>query len=141
LNIPALSKATRQELISILGRVGSIVHNPVDISQGYGQASILRKVMEAIMADANIQLVIVQEDADILLKYGSPQIVDTMNSTLMDLASKCSKPVVVVSPPGFSEVKRLKMENELSQASIPVFPTMERAARAIARVNQYFCSH
>jgi len=141
LNIPALSKATRQELISILGRVGSIVHNPVDISQGYGRPSILRKVMEAIMSDVNIQLVIVQEDVDILLKYGSPQIVDTMNSTLMDLASKCSKPVVVVSPPGSSEVKRLKMENELSQASIPVFPTMERAARAIARVNQYFCSH
>lgn len=141
LNIPALSKATRQELVNILGRVGSIVRNPVDISQGYGQPSILREVMEVIVADANVQLVIVQEDADILLKYGSLQISDAMNDTLIDLASKCSKPVVVVAPPGSSEMERLKIEDRLSQASIPVFPTMERAAKAIARVNQYFRFH
>lgn len=141
LNIPALSKATRQELVNILGRVGSIVRNPVDISQGYGQPAILRKVVEVIMADANIQLVVVQEDADILLKYGSPQISDTINDALIDLASKCSKPVVVVSPPGSAEMNRLRIESQLSQASTPVFPTMERAARAIARVNQYFRSH
>lgn len=141
LSVPALSETTRQELVNILGRVGSIVRNPVDISQGYGEPSVLHKVVEVIMADPNIQLVIVQEDADILLKYGSPQISDTINDTLIDFASRCSKPMVVVSPPGSAEMERLKIENRLSQASIPVFPTMERAARAIARVNQYFCSH
>jgi acyl-CoA synthetase (NDP forming) len=141
LNIPALSETTRQELVNILGLVGSIVRNPVDISQAYGQPSILHKVMEVIMADANIQLVIVQEDADILTKYGCLQISDIINGVLIDFASRCSKPVVVVSPPGSAEMDRLRIENQLSQASIPVFPTMERAARAIARVNQYFSSH
>jgi len=141
LNIPALSETTRQELVNILGPVGSIVRNPVDISQGYGQPSVLHKVIEVIMADPNIHLVIVQEDADILLKYGSPQISDTLNDTLIDFATRCSKPMVVVSPPGSAEMERLKIEVRLSQAAIPVFPTMERAARAIARVNAYFSSH
>jgi acyl-CoA synthetase (NDP forming) len=138
---PVLSEAARQELVNVLGPVGTIVRNPVDISQAYGQPSILHRVMEVIMADANIQLVIVQEDTDILMKYGCLQISDIINGILIDFASRCSKPVVVVSPPGSAEMDRLRIENQLSQASIPIFPTMERAARAIARVNQYFSSH
>ncbi len=141
LSIPVLSEAARQELVNVLGPVGSIVRNPVDISESHGQPSILHKVMEVIMADANIQLVIVQEDADILMKYGCLQVSDTINGILIDFASRCSKPVVVVSPPGSAEMDRLRIENQLSQASIPVFPTMERAARAIARADQYFSSH
>jgi len=40
-------------------------------------------------------------------------------------------------PSGAAEAERLQMERKLSKASIPVFPTMERAARALRNISWY----
>ncbi|MDH4068446.1 MAG: hypothetical protein OEU97_05940, partial [Dehalococcoidia bacterium] len=56
-----------------------------------------------------------------------------------ELAGRQNKPVVVVLPPGSVEADRLRIEQRLLEASIPVFCSMERAARAVCRLNQYSC--
>jgi len=38
-------------------------------------------------------------------------------------------------------MERLEVESRLSEAGIPVFPSMERAAKAIANVRQYCRLH
>jgi len=43
-----------------------------------------------------------------------------------------------VLPPGSAEPERLNLERRLSKASIAVFPTMERAAKAIVTINNCF---
>jgi len=43
----------------------------------------------------------------------------------------------MVLPPGLHETERLRIEHKLSQTSIPVFPTMERAAKAVANLSRY----
>jgi acyl-CoA synthetase (NDP forming) len=47
------------------------------------------------------------------------------------------KPVAVVMPSALAKEK-MEAERKLGQASIPVFPTMERAATAISKISQYF---
>lgn len=137
LHIPLLSAETRRKLTSLLGQVGSIVHNPVDVSQGGSNPSIIREALGLILADPSIELIIVQEDAGILLKYFPWEWVQEINAVFVDLRARQDKPIIVISPPGAAEAQRLEIERMLTQASIPVFPTMERAAKAVINLSRY----
>jgi acyl-CoA synthetase (NDP forming) len=141
LNMPALSKKTKRELINLLGEVGGILRNPIDVSpaQFRGFPTLFRAI-ESIAGDPAIELVLIQEDIDILLSYFSKEEVERINDFFIDLRGKQNKPLVLVLPPGSAEPERLNTEQKLLKASIPVFPTMERAAKAIAAINKYFSS-
>jgi acyl-CoA synthetase (NDP forming) len=124
-------------LTNLLGQIGSILRNPVDVSQGGTNPVTIQQAARLVLADPSIDLVLIQEDAGILLKYVSWELTQAINAVFVDLRAKQDKPIVIVSPPGGTETERLELEQQLSQASIPVFPTMERAARAIVNLRQY----
>jgi acyl-CoA synthetase (NDP forming) len=137
LNIPPLSSQTRQKLKDLLGTVGSILRNPVDVSQSGSNSSMIKEVTGLVLADPLIDLVIVQIDAGILLKYLPWEFVQSIFTVFIELRSEQEKPLVIVSPSGAFEAQRIEMEKQLAQASIPVFPTMKRAAKAIVNLNRY----
>ncbi len=137
LNIPPLSLQTRQKLTDLLGTVGSILRNPVDVSQSGSNSSMIKEVARLVLADPLIDIVIVQIDAGILLKYLPWEFVQSIFTVFIELRSEQEKPLVIVSPPGTFEAQRIEMEKLLAQASIPVFPTMKRAAKAIVNLNWY----
>lgn len=137
LNIPPLTTKTRQGLANLLGQVGSILHNPVDVSQSGSNPSIIKEVLKLIFADPSIDLAIIQIDTGVLLKYLPWEALQALNTVFINLRTSQDKPIVIVSPPGAAEAERLEMEQALTQASIPVFPTMERAAKAIMNLSQY----
>jgi acyl-CoA synthetase (NDP forming) len=64
--------------------------------------------------------------------------VERINDLFIELRGRQSKPLVIVLPPGSAEPERLNLERRLSKASIAVFPTMERAAKAIVTINSWF---
>jgi acyl-CoA synthetase (NDP forming) len=137
LDIPALSSETRRKLTKLLGQVGSILHNPVDVSQSGSNRSTIKEATSFVLADPSIDLVIVQIDAGILLKYFPWELVESIFATFIELRAEREKPIVVVSPPGTDETRRIDMERQLALASIPVFPTMKRAAKAIINLSRY----
>ena len=142
LKLPSLCNKTREELTDLLSEVGSILRNPIDISPAqYRGLSTLSRAIELVTRDPIIELVLIQEDMDILLTYFSEEMVQGINDFLIELRSSQNKPLAVVLPPGSAEPKRLDMEQKLLKASFPVFPTMERAARAIVAINEYFDCH
>ncbi|MCX5998164.1 MAG: hypothetical protein NTU41_00845 [Chloroflexi bacterium] len=61
-----------------------------------------------------------------------------MNEAVFDFRRSQSKPLVVVLPAGSTEPKRIETEGRLVAARIPVYPTMERAAKAISNVSRYY---
>ncbi len=137
LNIPPLSSDTRTKLTNLLGLVGSILRNPVDVSQSGSNRSTIKEVARLVLADSVIDLVIVQIDAGILLKYLPWEIGESVFTVFIELRTEQQKPIVVVSPPGAFEAQRLEMEQQFARASMPVFPTMRRAAKAIINLNRY----
>jgi Acyl-CoA synthetase (NDP forming) len=142
LNLPPLSAKIREELTEVVGEVGSILRNPVDVSPAqFRGLPTLFQAIELVAKDPVIKLVLIQEDMDILATYFSGEEVEEINDFFIDLKSRHNKPVVVVLPPGSAEPKRLDMEQKLLKASLPVFPTMERAARAIVAINKYSSHH
>ena len=137
LNIPPLSIQTIQKLANLLGQIGSILGNPVDISQGGSKPHIIREAMKLVLADPSIDLVIIQEDVGILLSILPKEQVEEINNIFLDLITEQSKPLVLVLPSGVSEPERLQIESKFCQASIPVFTNMERATKAIMNLSQY----
>jgi len=137
LNIPPLSSETRRKLTNLLGRVGSILRNPVDVSQSGSNRSMIKEAAGLVLADSSIDLVIVQIDAGILLKYLPWELVESIFTVFIELRNEQEKPIVIVSPPGAFESQRIEMEQQLARASIPVFPTMKRAAKAIINLSRY----
>ena len=140
LKLPPLSSKTRVELIKLLGEVGGILCNPVDISQWwkYGLPHLFQ-ALELVLEDPVIDFLLIQEDVGTLLPFLSWEELKEINDFFIEIRNKQSKPLVIVSSPGSAELKRLTIEEMLLEASIPVFPSMERAAKAIAAVNKY-CS-
>jgi len=126
-------------LINLLGEVGSILCNPIDVSQAqFHGLTTLFHAIDSVAEDPVIDLILIQEDVDILLSVYPQEWVEQLNEFFIGLKSRQNKPLVIVSPPGSAEPERSDIEQRLLKASIPVFPTMERAARAIVTINKYF---
>ena len=109
----------------------------MDVSQGGGRPLILEQAFKLILADPVTDLLIVQEDTGILMMQMPWEDIEAINNKFIDLMATQEKPVVIVLPSGAAEMERLQIEHKLSQVSIPVFPTMERAAKAIMNLRQY----
>jgi acyl-CoA synthetase (NDP forming) len=138
LEVPPLSPETKRELGTLLGEEGSILHNPVDVSQAQfrGLATLFRAV-DLVVDDPAIDFVLIQEDIDIVLPIYSRQGLEKISEFFIHLKSRQNKPVVVVLPPGSAEPERLQTEQKLLKGSLPVFCSVERAARALSNLNRY----
>jgi acyl-CoA synthetase (NDP forming) len=140
LEVPPLSRRTKQKLSELLGEVGSILRNPVDVSQAQFQGlATLFQSIDLVARDTAIDIILIQEDIDILLPIYSRKGLEEINDFFIGLGSRQNKPIIVVLPHGSAESERLQVEQKLLAASIPVFCSMERAAKAIYNINQYTC--
>jgi len=140
LKIPPLSLETKQELTDLLGEVGSILRNPVDVSQAqFRGLPTLFQAIDLVVRDSISDIVLIQEDIEILLPIYSRQGLEEINEFVIELGRRHNKPIIVVLPPGSAEPERFQIEQKLLAASIPVFCSMERAAGAICKLNHYSC--
>jgi acyl-CoA synthetase (NDP forming) len=140
LQVPPISFETKHKLSELLGEVGGILCNPVDVSQAqFRGLATLFQAIDLVVRDTISDLVLIQEDTEILLPIYSPKGLEEINEFIIELGGSQGKPIIIVLPPGSVEAERLEIEQRLLAASIPVFYSMERAARAIYRLNQYSC--
>jgi len=141
IDVVPFTDKTRRELLGLLGQVGSVLVNPVDVSQRSGNLQAFEKTFELVAAERDIDLIAVYENVDLLVAFLSRPLADAMNDIVAKAGRKYGKPVIVVSPPGTLDKDRLEVESRLSEAGTPVFPSMERAAKAIANVRQHYRLH
>jgi acyl-CoA synthetase (NDP forming) len=87
--------------------------------------------------DTAIDVILIQEDTDILLPIYSWKGLEEINDFFIQIGSRQNKPVIIVLPHGSAESERMQIEQKLLAASLPVFYSMERAAKAIYNINQY----
>lgn len=142
LEVPTLSGDTTRALSELLGDVGSILINPVDVSQAQLRGlPTLFQAIDTVACDPGIDIILIQQDVDILLPIYSWNGLEAINDFFIEFRSKQNKPMVMVLPPGAVEQERLQLEQKLLAASIPVFCSVERAAKAILNVNNYYQQH
>ncbi len=141
IDVVPFTDRTRRELLGLLGQVGSVLVNPVDVSQRSGDLGAFEKTFELVAAEPGVDLIVVYENVDLLVTFVGPQMCNMMNDVVARAGRKYGKPVIVVSPPGAVDRERLEVEARLTEMGTAVFPSMARAARAIASVRQHCRMH
>jgi acyl-CoA synthetase (NDP forming) len=141
IDVVPFTDRTRRELLGLLGQVGSVLVNPVDVSQRSGNLEVFERTFELVAAEPGVDLIVVYENVDLLVAYLGQPVCKVMNDVVTGAGRKHGKPVIVVSPPGALDRERLEVEAGLTEAGTAVFPSMERAAKAIANVREHCRLH
>ncbi|MFC1904566.1 acetate--CoA ligase family protein [Chloroflexota bacterium] len=137
-NVPNFSTETIEQLQSVLPLRGSILHNPLDVSQSGGRMERIEKSLRLAAADSNIDFLLIHAHIDQFDIFLSPDVAVALIDFLIELGSKDSKPAVILLPPGLTEVKRLSVEQRFLEAGVLTYPSPERAVRALMNVSRYF---
>lgn len=133
LSVPPFTEETRSRLKALLPPVGGMLRNPVDMAQAAGDPSILNKTLELVFSDQKIELVMVHAPPS--TGFISIKAFQAINDLFISTRKTQRKPLILVS--GTYRADHLSSERKLLDAQIPVFPTFERAAKAIANMRQY----
>jgi acetyltransferase len=136
IEVPSLAEKTRRELVHLIGQVGSVLGNPVDMSQCQSVPEKVEWAMELVAGEPQIDVLLIYESAGVLLDFYPREVTDAVNEVILDFARKKVKPVVLVLPHGPAETRRREIEHRFIAAGAPVFPGIERAAMAIRNVCQ-----
>lgn len=141
IDILSFTETTRWELLGLTGQASTAVINPSDLSQFSGILQAFEQTMQLVAADRRVDIIVVYENAGTLVSLMTKEVADLINGMIVKARQKGSKAIIVVSPPGSLDLERLDIECRLSEAGIPVYPSMERAAKAIADVRRYYSYH
>lgn len=131
LEVPPLRPGTAAALAGCVGQVGSVLTNPVDMSQRQAVAEAVRRALELVAGEPQIDIVMVYENCGLLLDVYPREVTNAVNRSFLDFARERRQPLVLVLPPGPARVRRREIEQRFRQAGVPIFPSVERAARAI----------
>lgn len=130
LALAELTESTRTTLKKILPRFGTSVRNPIDV--GLAASFSLGHYLDTLEAVAQDPTV------DVILMLGSGAS-EEMNREYIDgmirVRSTYGTPLIAIAYPGFLEDESLLQR--LWDASIPVYPTPERALSSYAAVVRY----
>jgi acyl-CoA synthetase (NDP forming) len=137
LNIPPFSAETRNQLEALISPIGTILNNPIDTGGAVvTDLKVFQQMFKIVVADIDTNLVLLNQAVDPFLTYIPNEVLYALNDTVIELSSK--KPFVIVSPASFAETEQLAMERKFARAKLPVYPTLERAAKAIANFTKYW---
>ncbi len=141
LEVPPLAEETRKRLEALLPAGGSILRNPVDITPAGFSLDVLEtlgRVLSIMEADPGTDVIMLILRVELVILNISEEDVFQPNRLLIEFARSGRKPLVVVSPVPPSTGEQLALERQLSEAQIAVYPTLQRAARAISNVTRYW---
>ena len=143
LKVPPFRGETRQQLERLIPEAGAGARNPVETGRSIsGAADFYAEGLRIVDADPEIDVILTHIAVDV---YGGrhprlkEQLLGTVE-TLADTARNLAKPLVAVLYAGdtVEEVAAvLQARPRLLEAGIPVYSTVEAAARAISRYIDY----
>lgn len=157
LSVPLFSPDLQRKLATMVPPVGASTRNPVDVGSPFPRPSVLRSVLETVLNEDEIDLAIVSE---LYMSMASHMLGRMDNSTLsvrldsvvaelaqvpVEVKQKLGKPLVMVlqveavAPEHIeAEEARRKVAKYYLTEGIPVFLSLERAAKALANVVGYY---
>ncbi len=138
LDTPPLTAETQAELKTFINIAGASVRNPLDTGHVFRDANSLKREVELVTADPSIDMLIVRPHLD-MIRAADPEHMDEVIGYLSDICRHPprGKPVVLVfhsfaNDPGEFAL-RSRLQVELPRQGVPVYPSLEAAARALAR--------
>lgn len=137
LDVPLLRQETAKALVDSIGQVGSVLTNPVDMSQRQAIAPVVKRALDLVANEPQVDVIMVYENSGLLLDVYPREVTNAVNQAFLDFGRARRKPLVLVLPPGPAEVRRREIEEGFKHAGVPVFPNVERAAKAVKNLSRW----
>lgn len=148
LQIPLSSPEITKQLRAILPPTGTSIRNPFDVGAPSIPSTFLQRVLEIILSWNEIDALIIDRislyDITHLSSISDPDSENRVEA-LVKVKEMSQKPVLVVleeltggSDVINMEVNKRKAQSRFLQAGIPVFPTLDRAAKALSNICSYY---
>ena len=148
LSVPLFSTKLKRKLRAVIPPVGTSARNPVDVGNPSPRPAILKAVLETVITEGDMDTIIVDE---FQMSISS----QTMNQrehqsgelarVPVDVKKRFGKPIVMVLPveaTGADEVEfesnQRKIRSYYLGEGIPVYLTLERAAKALSNLVGYY---
>jgi len=149
LSVPAFNTKTLEQLQTLIPPIGSSIQNPIDTGNPWTPPSTYRRIMEVVASDPQIDvLVIIMWHLPLFYAQRELRSWDLFQQILevpIIISKMQWKPVVMVLCATPTEGEMLEVEGEWRRikdrylaAGISVYPTVERAANALARFVAYY---
>jgi acyl-CoA synthetase (NDP forming) len=152
LEVPPFDDSVQRKLWETLPVAGTSVRNPVDIGVPLVPAKAFERVLESVASVDGIDTIIATQAMFHLLRgtFGPPpggrqRFIDGLVEIPAKVRDQFGKPIVIVLPIGGDEVGiakveegRRKIRDRYLSMRIPSYPTLGRAARAVANVARYY---
>jgi acyl-CoA synthetase (NDP forming) len=151
LSVPPFAAEIQEQLSQILPPAGTSIRNPIDVGVPIMPPVLIEKILEIAASVDNIDTIIATQALHYILSGRLSFLFNTSESFVQDsvqapvkVKRRFGKPVIMVLPIGSDEVEMIDAERGRREIratylneGIPVYPTLERAARAIANVTGY----
>jgi acyl-CoA synthetase (NDP forming) len=140
LTAPLLSPSSYQQFASFFNTIGGTYRNPLDTSWHAPSIKDSMNILDILSTDENVDSVVAELSLPFLSQIWDfyPSYLENLVSALADLKARCSKAFLVVVSAGQLEEAALVVRNKLTDNGIPSFPSFDRAARALAKVAEYY---
>ncbi|MDY6908214.1 MAG: CoA-binding protein [Chloroflexota bacterium] len=162
LDLPTLADGTQAKLRTFIPPDGTIIRNPLDIGVVLRDVNLLLQALEPVAADPTIDSIIFAlplgllvggSAAGSLAAQGQQMTQEALRGEVekqfqvvmdclikFDRENEQHKPIIIVLQPGlgpFIPGMRGRAQEMLLEEGIPVYFSLERAARAVGKVYQY----
>lgn len=138
LDLPPPSPETRARLLEMMTLVNQSVVNPMDAGSLFASTELLRKALDAVSAEPQVEVFIFHMGAD-YAKWLSPQALAEFKAFIVDFNrnSPAGKPIVVAIQEQEKAAESADFVQDLRQASITAYGSLRRAARALHSFGSY----
>lgn len=143
LEIPLLAEETQRKMAPLVPEANTSLRNPVDLGffgffpKVYGQA------IRQTATDPNIDSLMLYQITEYFAQFNAEfDWVKAISSEMAQIREEVPKPFVAIIPPLEQEnldfiARRQALIQDLRQNQIPVFPTVERGAKVLFRLQRY----
>jgi len=152
LELPPFDDAVQARLLEVLPAAGTSLRNPLDMGVPLVPARVFEPLLEVVAAADGVETIIATQGMFHVLggTFGPPPerregFVQKLVAVPGRVRDKTGKPLVVVLPVDGDEVEMIDAEkgrrlirDQYLSVGIPSYPTLERAARAVANVAAYY---
>ncbi|WP_456487332.1 acetate--CoA ligase family protein [Candidatus Alkanophaga liquidiphilum] len=118
--------------LRVIKRCPYLKGNPLDLGQAGGDSDVYSKVLDALLADSNIDGIVI---VVVFWAAGLERVVEALKGVA---ERELRKPVVFCGVNGIHVIKDVEKQiKSLESAGIPTYPSPERAVRALAALRKY----
>jgi len=139
--LPPLHEETKQTLRKVTREAGKIFKNPVDLSDMFAFPSEIGHCVKVVGSWTGADLLIIHFGLEVGPLVMGQKRVDPLAEAIMGAVREVGKPTALVVYAAYCDDASqalLKVQRMCSEASVPFYPSIQRAISAIGKVINYY---